>query len=57
MKKIIILALLASLLLLTGCSGDRVRISRHSVTDAYSVQESDKGYDIVIHAERIPEAE
>ena len=68
MKKLIILALLASLLLLTGCSGDRVRISRNSVTvenivlplrhgyqfaeDVYSVSETDKGYDIIIHAIR-----
>ena len=73
MKKIIIIVLLASLLLLTGCSGDRVRISRNSVTvenivlplrhgyqfaeDVYSVSETDKGYDIIIHAERIPEAD
>lgn len=68
MKKIIIIALLASLLLLTGCSGDRVRISRHSVTvenivlplrhgfrfaeDVYTVSETDQGYDIIIHAVR-----
>lgn len=65
MKKIIIV-LLASLLLLTGCSGNRVRISRHSVTvenivlplrygykfaeDVYTVQDTDQGYDIIIHA-------
>ena len=68
MKKIIIIALLASLLLLTGCSGDRVRISRNSVTvenivlplrhgyqfaeDVYTVQDTDQGYDIIIHAIR-----
>ena len=68
MKKIIIIVLLASLMLLTGCSGDRVRISRHSVTvenivlplrygykfaeDVYTVQDTDQGYDIIIHAVR-----
>ena len=68
MKKIIIIVLLASLMLLTGCSGDRVRISRHSVTvenivlplrygyrfaeDVYTVQDTDQGYDIIIHAIR-----
>lgn len=68
MKKLIILALLASLLLLTGCSGDRVRISRNSVTvenivlplrygyrfaeDVYTVTDTDQGYDIIIHAVR-----
>lgn len=73
MKKIIIFALLASLLLLTGCEENRVRISRTSAyvenivlplrhgyqfaEDVYSVTETDNGYDIVIHAERIPEAD
>lgn len=68
MKKLIILALLASLLLLTGCSGNRVRISRSSVTvenivlplrqgyqfaeDVYTVSDTDQGYDIIIHAVR-----
>lgn len=68
MKKIIILALLASLLLLTGCNSNRVRISRNSVTvenivlplrhgyqfaeDVYTVQDTDQGYDIIIHAIR-----
>ena len=68
MKKIIIIVLLASLLLLTGCEGSRVRISRTSAyvenivlplrhgyqfaEDVYSVSETDQGYDIIIHAIR-----
>lgn len=71
MKKIIIIVLLAACLLLTGCEENRVRISRTSAyvenivlplrhgyqfaEDVYSIQETDKGYDVVIHAEKVEE--
>ena len=71
MKKIVIVLLLASVLLLAGCENNRVRISRNSTyienvvlplkhgyifaDDAYDIQETEEGYDIIVHAVKEPQ--
>lgn len=68
MKKIMIVMILASCLLLAGCDANRVRISRNSVQienivlpvrqgfrfaeDAYTIEETETGYDIIVHIEK-----